>query len=259
MFSDQMAYEILQQKVASFPEMVITLGSGWNKVLSDAEIDVEIPYKEIFGVEASVPGHEGKLVIATIFQKRVAFMQGRLHMYEGYSGEEATLPVRVFHQAGMKQMIVTAACGALNEKYRVGDFCLTSDLLTLFLVLDNPLVGPKFLDMSEVFDEELRNIARKVLVEENIPFHEGVYAYYHGPNFETPADKMALKHMGADVCGMSTAPETIMARWLGVRVLSLALVTNLAFVKHAHEDVIAAAEEGSRGMVSLLEGVVGHI
>jgi purine-nucleoside phosphorylase len=177
-------------------------------------------------------------------------------MYEGYSGEEAPLPVRVFAKAGMKQMIVTAACGALNEKYQVGDFCLTSDVLTLFLVLDNPLRGPKFLDMSEVFDPEMRAVARKVMVENGITFHEGVYTYYHGPNFETPADKMALKFLGGDVVGMSTVPETIAARWEKVSVMSLAFVTNLAFVKHDHKDVLAAADHASKQMVTVLEGII---
>jgi purine-nucleoside phosphorylase len=166
------------------------------------------------------------------------------------------MPIRVFAQAGMKQVIVTAAAGAINEKYKVGDFVVLSDLLTLFLSVDNPLIGPTFTDMSQCFDEELRQRAIKACANNEIPFHEGVYAYAHGPHFETPADKMALKFLGADVVGMSTVPETIMARSLGVKVLGLAYVTNLAFVKHEHKDVLAAAEKGSSRMVSLLKDLV---
>ena len=256
MLSDKKSFQVLSENIEDFPEMVVVLGTGWNKVLEGVEVEVEISYKELFGVEASVLGHEGKLVVANVKGKRVAFMQGRLHMYEGYSGEEATTPVRVFAKAGKKKLVLTAACGALNEKYQVGDFCLTSDMLTLFLALDNPLVGPKFLDVSEVYDLEMRKIAREVMIKNNIPLREGVYAYYHGPNFETPVDKMALRHMGADVVGMSTVPETLMARWLKIRVMSLAFVTNLAFVKHDHLKVLAEADKAGEKMVKLLQGII---
>lgn len=252
MKSEAEVTKILKNEVKELPELMVMLGTGWNAVLDDAMVETEMEYKSLFGVEATVPGHEGKLVIAKYGNRRVAFMQGRLHMYEGYSAEEATLPIRVFAKLGMKKMVVTAACGALNEKYKVGDFVLESDLLTLFLALDNPLVGPKFLDVSEVFDVEMRDKARKIIVEQGIPFHEGVYVYYHGPNFETPADKMALKFLGADVAGMSTVPETIMARWERVRVLGLAFVTNLAFVKHDHKEVMAEANRSREKMKRLL-------
>lgn len=253
MLTEIEAHKVIKQYVASMPDTLVMLGTGWNKVLDGVKPELEIGYKELFGVEASVPGHEGKLVIASVGGKRTAFMVGRLHMYEGYTGEQTTLPIRVLGEAGIKQLVVTAAVGGLNERYQVGDFCLTSDLLTLFLALDNPLVGPKFLDMSQVFDPELRAIARQALTQQQVSFHEGVYAYYHGPNFETPADKMALHHLGADVCGMSTAPETIMAKWLGLKVVSLAFVTNLAFVKHAHEDVLAAATAAESKMSGVIE------
>jgi len=259
MFTEAQALKVLQGRVKDFPRLLVMLGSGWNRVLDTAQVEFESGYRELFGVEASVPGHEGKLVIAMVAGKRVAFMSGRFHLYEGYSAREATMPIRVLAKAGVKQMIATAACGALNEKYQVGDFCLTSDLLTLFLALDNPLVGPQFLDVSEVFDQEMRAIAREVLVKKKIAFHEGVYCYYHGPNYETPVDKMALKFLGGDVVGMSTVPETLMARWLKIRVLSFAFVTNLAFVKHNHKEVVAQANKASSKMAALLVGVIEHL
>jgi purine-nucleoside phosphorylase len=259
MKSEAEVIKILKSEVDDLPKLMVMLGTGWNAVLDEAIIETEIGYKDLFGVEASVPGHEGKLVIAKYGDKRVAFMQGRLHMYEGYSAEEATLPMRVFAKMGMKKMVVTAACGALNEKYKVGDFVLESDLITLFLALDNPLKGPKFLDMSQVFDVEMRNIARKIIEEQELSFHEGVYAYYHGPNFETPADKRAYLTLGADVVGMSTVPETIMARWERVKVLGLAFVTNLAFVKHDHEEVMAEANKSREKMKKLLGRLIEEL
>ena len=252
MFNDGQALQILKKKVKTFPETCLVLGSGWNKVLEKVKPELEIGYEELFGVRATVPGHEGKLIIATIGNKKVACMSGRFHMYEGYTAEEATTPIRVFAEAGMKQLVLTAACGALHEKYKVGDFVLLSDVMTLFLVLDNPLIGPKFMDVSEVFDPELRTKARQIFIEKDISFHEGTYCYYHGPNYETPADKMALRFLGADVCGMSTVPEVLVARWQGVKVLGCAFVTNLAFVKHDHKEVVAQAEKASDQMSTFL-------
>ena len=258
MISEQESLSIVQSKIKKLPSLLIMLGTGWNKVLSEADIETEISYKDLFGVSATVPGHEGKLVVARIAEKRVAFMQGRFHLYEGYSAEEATQPIRVFAQAGVKQLVVTSASGALNESYRVGDFVILSDVLTLFLP-SNPLIGPQFIDMSQAFSADLRLVAKKICVQESLSFREGIYAYMHGPHFETPADKMALHHLGADVVGMSTVPETIMARSLGLDVLGLSFVTNLAFVQHAHEDVLAAANSSSKQMVQLLSGIIADL
>lgn len=266
MFDESQSLKILNSKVKKFPEILITLGSGWNKALENAEVETEISYKELFGFEASVPGHEGKLVIAQFSDsstgsepRRVACMAGRPHMYEGYSAREATLPLRVFAKAGVKKTIFTAACGALNEHYKVGDFVILSDILTLFLAIDNPLIGPDFVDVSQVFNPQMRQSAIKICVENQIPMQQGTYVYYHGPNYETPADKMALRHMGGDIVGMSTVPETIMAKSLGLEVLGISFVTNLAFVKHDHKEVVEQANKASEQMVKLLTTLVQEI
>ncbi len=256
MYSQKKALSVLSKKIKDFPQQLLILGSGWNEVLTDAKIEHEISYQELFGVKASVPGHQGNLVVAQVGGVRVAAMVGRFHMYEGYTARQATLPIRVFAKAGVKRMLVTAASGALHEKYRVGQFAILSDLLTLFLSLDNPLVGPKFLDCSEVFDQELRQHLLSAVIKHDIPFQQGCYAYYHGPNFETPVDKMALKKLGADVVGMSTVPETLVARWYGLKVVGVALVTNLAFVKHDHKEVLAEAKRASKQMVKLIKEYV---
>lgn len=251
--------EVMSNKILkNLPELCIILGSGWNKVLEGADIESEISYEELFGMKAGVPGHDGKFVIAKVAGKRVAFMAGRPHTYEGYTTREATLPIRVLAEAGVKKVVLTAACGGLNEHYKVGDFVVLSDILTLFMALDNPLIGPDFVDVSQVFEPVMRKIAIKECVKNDIPFHEGTYVYYHGPNYETPADKMALRHMGADVVGMSTVPETIMAKSLGLSVLGLSFVTNLAFVKHDHKEVVQEANKASGQMVKLLTGIIEH-
>jgi purine-nucleoside phosphorylase len=129
-------------------------------------------------------------------------------------------------------------------------------LLTVFLVLDNPLVGPKFQDMSQVFTQKWRQQTKRIFSQHDLTFQEGVYAYYHGPNFETPADKMAFKILGADVVGMSTVPEAIMAKHLGLDVLGISFVTNLAFVEHSHQEVVAAAEAASDKMGLLMAEII---
>lgn len=254
MLDDEQALEKL--KGIGFPETLMVLGSGWNKVLEGAKVTREIPYRDLFGVAATVPGHEGKLILAELNGKDVAFMSGRFHMYEGYSAREATTPIRVFARAGMKNLVLTAASGALNENYKIGDIVILNDLITLLLSLDSPLVGPEFIDTSCVFDTQWREKAVAIAKKNNIPYQEGSYIYYHGPNFETPSDKRAMKILGADVCGMSTAPETLVARSLGVKVLGLAFVTNLAFVKHDHREVLYQAEKGSARMKALLSSLL---
>ena len=256
MKTEKESYKILVSKIKSFPETLIILGSGWNKLLENMKVEMTISYEELFGIKTSVPGHTGELLIGTINKKRVACMSGRFHMYEGYSAYEATAPIRLFAKMGIKNLILTAACGALNEKYKVGDFVILSDIITLLLALDSPLIGPQFIDVSEVFNMGMRKRAEKVCVENNIPYQSGKYVYYHGPNYETPADKMALRILGADVRGMSTVPETLVARSLNINVLGLAFVTNLAFVKHNHKEVVAEANKASVQMKLLLSSLL---
>lgn len=261
MFTVNESVKILQEKLQAagktFPELCIVLGSGWNHVLKKVNSELELSYKDLFGVEASVPGHDGKLVIGTLDGKKIALMAGRLHTYEGHTTEESTRPLQSFAQVGLKKVILTAAAGALNEKYHVGDFVIMSDMITAFC--QSPLVGPKFTDLSEVFDPEFRQFATEACLTSKAKFHDGVYCYVRGPHFETPADKMLYRHLGADAVGMSTVHEAIMSRYVGVRVLGLAFITNLAFVSHAHEDVLHAANEGGSQMTSVLQQLVASM
>ena len=241
--------------IENCPETLVILGSGWNRALERTEVEAKYSYQELFGTAASVPGHTGELIIGKIGKTRVAFMSGRYHLYEGYTGTVATEPIAKLAKAGVKRMIVTSASGALNQNYKVGDFVVLTDLLTLFLK-SNPLIGPKFVDMSQVFSTLWREKTIKSLTDLNLPTQEGVYAYVPGPHYETPTDKRALLMLGADCVGMSTVPEVLRARELGLEILGLSFVTNLAFVKHDHKDVIAAAERSAEAMADLIEKVV---
>lgn len=245
----------MKQIVENCPETLVILGSGWNRALERTEIEAKYSYLELFGNAASVPGHTGELIIGKIGKKRVAFMSGRYHLYEGYSGIEATEPIAQLANCGVKKLIVTSASGALNPDYEVGDFVVLSDLLTL-LLKSNPLVGPKFVDMSQVFSPRLRQLALNSLNELKLSYKEGVYAYVSGPHYETPTDKRALLMLGADCVGMSTVPEVLRARELGIEILGLSFITNLAFVKHNHKDVIAAAERSAEAMADLIQKIV---
>ncbi len=248
--------QILKRDGAVFPRSLVILGSGWDAVLKGVYIQYEVEYDELFGIKTTVPGHSGKLIIGTLNKKKVAFMSGRFHMYEGFSGYEATFPIRVFAKMGIQNLIVTAACGGLNPSYKVGDIVILNDVITLLLSLDSPLIGPEFIDTSCVFDTSMRNKAVTICKNNGFPYQTGSYVYYHGPNFETPSDKRALRILGADVCGMSTVPETLVARSLGIDVLGLSFVTNLAFVKHDHKEVLQEAEKGSNRMKKLITEVL---
>jgi purine-nucleoside phosphorylase len=246
----------LKSQRSKWPDQAIILGSGWNRVVDDATVVWEQDYASLFGAATGVPGHQGRLAIIEVNGREVLAMAGRFHLYEGYTPQEATLPIHVLHGLGVTQLIVTAAAGAVNPHYQVGDVVIMRDLLTLMLGGLNPLQGAQFQDMSSIFDEKLTQVARQVLVKHSLPFQEGVYGFYHGPNYESRTDKVALRMLGADVLGMSTVPEVLMAKWLKMRVLGLAVVTNLAFVKHDHQEVMAAAEKVSQHLSQILSEIV---
>lgn len=241
----------IKESIETVPELIFMLGTGWNAVAEQLEDAEERAYNELFGVDTGVPGHSGKFITGSLAGKKVGLMVGRFHLYEGYTAEEATRPLVAFQELGMRKIVLTAAAGALNEKFAVGDFVINTDFLTLFLK-QNPLVGAQFIDTSELLSRKLQQSAQSALVKAQANWHEGVYAYYPGPSFETPADKMALRHLGADVVGMSSVPEALRARSLQVEILSLSFVTNLAFVYHDHQDVLAAAKRAQQQMSQVL-------
>ncbi|MFP4156493.1 MAG: purine-nucleoside phosphorylase [Opitutales bacterium] len=216
------------------PELGLILGSGLG-FFADDRLDVafHLPYEEIEGFPVStVPGHAGRFVCGELAGKRVVCMEGRFHFYEGYSLQEVTLPVRLMSAAGVHTLIATNAAGGINRDYRPGDFMLLGDHINF--LGSNPLIGDRdedgvrFPDMSCVYDADLRARLKRWSVGRNFALHEGVYLAATGPSFETPAEIRAFAALGADAVGMSTVPEAIVARRLGLRMLGISCITNAA-------------------------------
>ena len=214
------------------------LGSGWGGIFEKVKNKKEKSFECVFGRKTTVEGHAGKIISGSLFEKNIIVLSGRFHTYEGYTPLEAVKTVRYLHEQGVKKIIITSASGALNPKYLVGDLVLLADVITLFC--QSPLVGPHFPDLSQPFDNRLSILAQKAAAETEITLQKGVYVYLKGPHFETYSDKMALRFLGADVVGMSTVPEVIMANHLGMETLGLSMVTNLTFVKHDHQKELQA-------------------
>ncbi len=216
------------------PEIGLILGSGLGFFADDRiEVAGRLPYEDIEGFPVStVPGHAGQFVYGELHGKRVLCMQGRFHYYEGYTMAQLTLPIRLMHRVGVKTLIVTNAAGGLNRDFSPGDFMLINDHINFFGT--NPLIGPcsedelRFPDMSAVYDSELREGLREWAAVNGQDLQEGVYLATTGPSFETPAEIRAFATLGADAVGMSTVPEAIVARQLGLRVLGISCITNAA-------------------------------
>ena len=216
------------------PDVVMVLGSGLGFMGDMVENPVVIPYGDIPHFKVSTaPGHAGRLVCGTLADKKVAVMQGRMHHYEGYSFEEVSYAVRVLKLVGCGTLIVTNAAGCLNRDWEVGDIMLITDHVKFFL--ESPLrgenlpeFGTRFPDMSKVYTPALREVARESAGELGLPLREGVYCYFPGPQFETPAEIRAFRLLGADAIGMSTVPETITANHAGMNILGFTLLSNMA-------------------------------
>ncbi|MDE6659465.1 MAG: purine-nucleoside phosphorylase [Eubacterium sp.] len=226
--------EFLEEKIDFIPKTAIVLGSGLGEFAKEISVDAEIDYKNIEGFPVStVQGHAGKLIFGSICGKKIVAMSGRFHLYEGYSSEDITLPVRVFQLMGVKNYIVTNAAGAINLSYKPGDLMIINDHISLFcpsaLTGENDeRFGTRFPSMSEAYDKSLIAKANKAAEQLNIKVQNGVYCYCKGPMFETPAEIRALRTLGADAVGMSTVPEVVAAVHGGMRVLGISCMTNMA-------------------------------
>ncbi|MDR0496227.1 MAG: purine-nucleoside phosphorylase [Treponema sp.] len=216
------------------PEFLLILGSGLGLMAEQVQNPIKIPYSGIPHFRTSTaPGHAGQFVCGDLAGKPVMVMQGRLHFYEGYNPEEIAYPVRVAKLLGVKTMIVTNAAGGINLDYHVGDLVALNDFIKLGL--PNPLIGknipdfgPRFQDMSYVFDRDYLQLVKQIAVEQGITLREGVYFYATGPQYETPAEIRAFRMLGGDVVGMSTVHECIYAIHAGMKILGISLVTNMA-------------------------------
>ena len=233
------AVEFLKSKLETTPRIAIILGSGLHGIADSIENPVRISYKEIpeFPV-STAPGHRGELIFGKLNGKDVMLMNGRFHYYEGYDMKTVTFPIRVMQLLGVEVLIVTNAAGGMNPDFEIGRPMFITDHINM--MGDNPLIGPnvdewgpRFPDMSNAYNKELRNKAVNIAKKLNIPFYEGVYVAVAGPNFETPAELKMLRWMGADAVGMSTVPEVIVANHGGIKVLGISAITD----KAVHEDL----------------------
>lgn len=262
----QRAAAFVMQQTACRPEIAVILGSGLGDFVNRMERAEMIPYAAIPGFPASnVAGHADQLVFGRAGGREVVVMQGRFHYYEGFTMKQLTFPVFVLRQLGVKSLIVTNACGGINESFAPGDLMLITDHINL--LGNNPLIGPnderfgpRFPDMSEVYDRRLIKHAKDTAKELSIAVREGVYALFPGPCYETAAEIRAYKVLGADAIGMSTVPEATAARYLGMNVLGIACITNMATgiskTKHSHAEVLAIANASSKRFCSLIEGIL---
>lgn len=248
------------------PDIGLILGSGLG-YFAEQRIEVagRLPYEVIEGFPVStVPGHAGQFVYGQIEGRRVLCMQGRFHYYEGYSMAQLTLPIRLMHAVGIGTLIVTNAAGGIDPTYVPGDFMLLSDHINFLgtnpLIGDRSDEGTRFPDMTVVYDLELRRALKAWAAERAIELKEGVYLATTGPSFETPAEIRAFAALGADAVGMSTVPEAIVARKLGLRVLGLSCITNAAAGLSAgllsHEEVSETAERVRPQFAALIEAAV---
>lgn len=258
----QESADYLSSRLRGFvPDVAMVLGSGLGFLGDMVEDAIVIPYGDIPHFKVSTaPGHAGQLVCGTLSGKKVAVMQGRMHHYEGYSFEEVSYAVRVLKLAGCSTLIVTNAAGCVNREWNVGDIMLITDHIKFFL--ESPLrgenlpqFGTRFPDMSRVYTPELREVARQSAAELGLPLREGVYCYFPGPQFETPAEIRAFRALGGDAVGMSTAPEAITAAHAGMSVLGFTLLSNMAagiLDKPLSGEEVNATAEASRGKFSKL-------
>lgn len=256
----------IKSKIDSKPVVGIILGSGLGGLIDLVQIEAAISYGDIphFPV-ATVKGHSGKLIFGKIGNKQVVMMGGRFHYYEGYSMEQITFPVRVMKELGVQTLMVSNAAGCMNVNWKVGDIMIINDHINQFP--EHPLrganddrLGPRFPDMTEVYSKELIKQAKEIAAEQELDVKTGVYVGLQGPTFETKAEYFWLDAIGADVVGMSTVPEVIVARHGDMKVFAASVVTDMGIREDdnviTHEEVLAAANEAAPKLAKLVATLV---
>ncbi|MFN8397299.1 MAG: purine-nucleoside phosphorylase [Bacteroidia bacterium] len=260
------AVKYIRQHHAAQPKVGIVLGTGLGGLVTEIKIEKELAYNFIphFPV-STVESHFGKLIFGTIGDKQVVAMQGRLHYYEGYGMAEITFPIRVMRLLGIEELYISNAAGGMNPTYQKGDLMIIDDHINL--QPENPLtgpnlneLGPRFPDMSRPYDRELIDHAMKIADEEGIRAHKGVYVSVSGPNLETRAEYRFLRMIGADVVGMSTVPEVIVANHMGLRTFAISVVTDLCDPDHLEPanvpDIIETATKAEPKLTRILSRLI---
>ncbi len=260
--------EYIQKQVNSKPEIGIILGTGLGGIVNEINIKHSIPYENIPNFPVStVEGHQGKLIFGELNGKSLVAMQGRFHYYEGYSLDEVTFPVRVLKFLGVKTLLVSNASGGVNPNFEIGDMMFITDHINL---LPNPLIGknhselgPRFPDMSEAYDKRLIKEASKIARHHNLKYQKGVYASVSGPTYETPAEYKYIYNLGADAVGMSTVPEIIVARHMGITCFAVSVISDLGvegqIVEISHQEVIDAVRQIEPKIIILIKELIAVI
>ena len=263
------AAQFIAKKAPRLPDVAIILGSGLGGLASLAKEKIEVDYKDIPEFpQTTVVGHAGKLIFGYIGNKYVVMMQGRFHFYEGHEMSTCTLPVRIFARLGIKKIIVTNAAGGIGDHLNPGDIMLITDHISLFAssVLRGPNLdqfGPRFPDMTNVYSKGLIAKAKKLAEDKGYNIKEGVYNFFPGPRYETPADIRALRVLGADAVGMSTVPEAIVAKHSGMSVLGISLITNkaagLGGSSLSHSEVLETVKFAGERICNYVEDLITNI
>lgn len=259
----------LKNKTKFNPEIGIILGTGLGGLVKEINIEQTIPYEEIPGFPVStVEGHSGKLILGELGGKKVMAMQGRFHYYEGYSMNQVVFPVRVMKYLGIQKLFVSNASGGVNPNFEIGDVMIINDHINMFG--NNPLMGKnenelgtRFPDMSEAYDKKMISKAKEIAKKNNIQIQEGVYVGLSGPCLETPAEYKMVRNLGGDTVGMSTVPEVIAARHMGIPCFAVSIITDLGvpgkIVKVTHEEVQQVASKAEPIMTFLMKELISQV
>lgn len=256
----------LKEKIHAPVKTGLVLGSGLGSLVDEMKNKIIIPYDDIpHFPKSTLEGHAGNLVFGEMEGRSVVAMQGRFHYYEGFTMKEVTYPIYVMKLLGVQEVILTNACGGINTTFAPGDLMMITDFINGVSV--NPLMGtnderfgPRFPDMSQPYAQTLQELAKTIALDHQIDYKEGVYTMFQGPYYETAAEIRFYAHGGSDAIGMSTVPETIAANYLGMQVLGIACITNMATgiskEKHSHESVLAIANRSSAQLCTWIRYIV---
>jgi purine-nucleoside phosphorylase len=260
------ASSFVRQRTKIKPKIALILGSGLGALAHEIEAETTLPYAEIPNFPPStVEGHSGQLVVGRLEGKAVVAMAGRVHFYEGYTLQQVVFPIRVMHALGAEALIVSNAAGGINRQWHRGDLMIIADHINFFgtnplIGPNDPDLGPRFPDMSQPYDPEFIALAERTAEAERVLIRKGVYVGVSGPSYETPAELRMLGRWGADAVGMSTVPEVIAARHMGMRVLGITAITDMATGEQVqqvtHEEVIAVAKEVEPRFIKLVKRIV---
>ncbi|AZA91068.1 Purine nucleoside phosphorylase 1 [Chryseobacterium nakagawai] len=258
--------KFIKNIIQDTPDFAVVLGSGLGKLQNEVEPIQVLDYKDIPNFpQTTVVGHTGKLIYGILEGKKVLMMSGRFHYYEGHSMETVTFPIRIFHSLGIKNLILSNACGGVNPAYSIADIVILKDHINM--MPEHPLrgknideLGPRFVDMSEPYNKKMIAVAEQAAAENNIKIHQGIYVALQGPTFETPAEYGMIKAIGGDMVGMSTVPEVIVARHMGMNAFCMSVITDLggpdiAFAV-SHEEVLNAANKAMPNVITIVKGLI---